>query len=159
MIDQYFAKDVPQTPVHIRSGIGIKFQTVDGITGYYRTADIRLASHLDSCIANHICGVRRISKEEYDAFEESKKNSPPRPLWRREEISPGQYARNTSDPAAAGRSGGTATKGPNLALATGTPPQPRMAAPKPGAEEPVKLAPIWLTDEEVAELRRSLREK
>lgn len=97
MAVRYFRKLVPQNAVTTRVG-GIKFDTPDGLHGYFATQNEGIQQDLVGHIQAQRFGITEISAEEFQRdYAEKKTNSTPSTdLWR-EEISNGRL-KSSADP-------------------------------------------------------------
>ena len=62
----YFRKSVPQTPVWLRNGSKLVFDTNDRLTGYLATENVYLIGELRQAVAHNRGGVVEIDAAEYD---------------------------------------------------------------------------------------------
>lgn len=87
-----FSKEVPKTPIWLPDGTALKFDSLDGQTGYHATDNPQQIEWLKKLEAEHRGGVREITPQVYEVQYLKKKpgslsfnfNS-----LKREEISPG----------------------------------------------------------------------
>ena len=75
---KYYRKTVPQTPVNLPRKRAIKFESFDGIHGYYKTDDDGLQSEFANLMKIGACGLTELSETAFEAeFGKKKANSTP----------------------------------------------------------------------------------
>jgi hypothetical protein len=101
----YFRKSVPQTPVWLRNGSKLVFDTNDRLTGYLATENVYLIGELRQASAHNRGGIVEIDAAEYDKDFVKKKGLVSPRLSPIMEIRPGALPDTTSprvpEPAAA----------------------------------------------------------
>ncbi len=74
---QCYKKAGPRTAILLPNGDAVKFDTVDGLTGYYATDDASRIAVFDRCIAEGRGGLTAIDQAEFETFSKKKQQSPP----------------------------------------------------------------------------------
>lgn len=72
---RYFRKTKPLTPIFTSKGGKIKFETMDFVTGYFKTDDENLIKEIDAAIDGKRGGVTGIDKKTFEAEFVEKKRS------------------------------------------------------------------------------------
>jgi hypothetical protein len=83
---RFFKKLVPQTEVTCANGSRVRFETNDGLTGYFQTDNPYLHSEFEKCMTEQRYGISEINEEEYKV-EYLEKKTPPeahKGSWREE---------------------------------------------------------------------------
>lgn len=86
----YYAKEIPRSPIYMPNGDVVTFETVDGVTAYYATERTDYIAVFDKMIEEHKGGLSVIDQATYDAFKKKQQASAPYVFkWNREEITGG----------------------------------------------------------------------
>src|SRR5688572_7192374 len=87
---RFFKKQGPRTSILLPNGDKITFDTVDGITGFYKTDDAGQIATFEKCIKEHRGGLEETDEATFNEFVKKKENSKPyAPSFEREAISAG----------------------------------------------------------------------
>ena len=81
---RYFKKERPRTPIYLPNGSQVKFETNDGITGYYESDDPNLINHFLTLIREKRGGIAEITAAEFQEGKKKADSTPSKPSWREE---------------------------------------------------------------------------